>query len=163
MAFDATTYARSKKYTDTSIEGTTGVIAGKNCTIESVVKEDGVNTVTFKWTADNGDVRRTTMRVNDGKGIKSVYINEQNHFIVVYEDDTEQDAGAIEIQSAVSGVKGSAEEEYRHGNVNISKANIGLGNVDNTSDINKPISKAVQTALDNKVSCEVQGERVIFS
>ncbi len=163
MAFSAISYAASKKYTDVSIEGTGGVIAGKNCTIESVVKEDGVNTVTFKWTADNGNVRRTTMRVNDGKGIKAVYINEQNHFIVVYEDDTEQDAGEIEIHSAVSGVKGSAEEEYRHGNVDISKANIGLGNVDNTADIDKPISTAVQAALDNKVSCEVQGETVVFS
>lgn len=91
MAFDATTYARSKKYTDTSIEGTTGVIAGKNCTIESVVKEDGVNTVTFKWTADNGDVRRTTMRVNDGvagKGIIGVSIDENNYIVITYVDGT---------------------------------------------------------------------------
>lgn len=51
----------------------------------------------------------------------------------------------------VSGVKGSAEESYRTGQVSISKANIGLGNVDNTSDVNKPISTAQQTALDKKV------------
>lgn len=31
------------------------------------------------------------------------------------------------------------------------KADIGLGNVDNTSDLNKPISTATQTALDGKV------------
>lgn len=31
------------------------------------------------------------------------------------------------------------------------KADIGLGNVDNTSDLNKPISTAVQTALNSKV------------
>lgn len=30
------------------------------------------------------------------------------------------------------------------------KSDIGLGNVDNTSDLNKPISTATQTALDNK-------------
>ena len=33
---------------------------------------------------------------------------------------------------------------------NTTKADIGLGNVDNTSDLNKPISTATQTALNNK-------------
>lgn len=51
----------------------------------------------------------------------------------------------------VTGVKGDAEVTYRTGNVNITKADIGLGNVDNTSDLNKPISTATQTALNNKV------------
>ena len=51
----------------------------------------------------------------------------------------------------VSGVKGSAEESYRTGQVSISKANIGLGNVDNTADTAKPISTAQQKALDGKV------------
>lgn len=32
----------------------------------------------------------------------------------------------------VTGVKGSAEQSYRHGNVEITAANIGLGNVENT-------------------------------
>ena len=48
-------------------------------------------------------------------------------------------------------VKGDAEVEYREGDVNLTKANIGLGNVDNTSDANKPVSTAQQTALDGKV------------
>ena len=34
----------------------------------------------------------------------------------------------------------------------VSKNDIGLGNVDNTSDVNKPISSATQSALDSKVS-----------
>lgn len=38
------------------------------------------------------------------------------------------------------------------GEVVLTKANIGLGNVDNTSDANKPISTATQNALNNKVS-----------
>lgn len=52
--------------------------------------------------------------------------------------------------NTVIGVKGNAENNYRTGEINISPANIGLGNVDNTSDANKPISTAVQTALDGK-------------
>lgn len=50
----------------------------------------------------------------------------------------------------VTGVKGNAETTYRLGQVNITKANIGLGDVDNTSDANKPISTATQTALNLK-------------
>ena len=36
------------------------------------------------------------------------------------------------------------------GNIDLSKADVGLGNVDNTSDANKPISTATQTALNAK-------------
>nr|DAL08573.1 MAG TPA_asm: Head fiber protein [Caudoviricetes sp.] len=52
---------------------------------------------------------------------------------------------------AVTGVKGDSETSYRTGKVNITKNNIGLGNVNNTSDANKPVSTAQQTALDSKV------------
>lgn len=36
------------------------------------------------------------------------------------------------------------------GNIDLSKSDVGLGNVDNTSDADKPISTATQTALDGK-------------
>lgn len=42
-------------------------------------------------------------------------------------------------------------------NVTLAKSDIGLGNVDNTSDLNKPISTATQTALNGKLSMEVDG------
>lgn len=65
--------------------------------------------------------------------------------------DLVNDSGFITAALApLQGVKGSAESSYRTGNVSISKANIGLGNVDNTSDLSKPISTATQTALDAK-------------
>jgi hypothetical protein len=38
------------------------------------------------------------------------------------------------------------------GNVSLTKADLGLGNVDNTGDINKPVSTATQTALDLKAN-----------
>lgn len=38
------------------------------------------------------------------------------------------------------------------GAVTLAKGDVGLGNVDNTSDLNKPISTAVQTALDGKAN-----------
>ena len=42
-------------------------------------------------------------------------------------------------KNTVTGVKGSSENTYRTGNINITKANIGLGNVDNTADANKSV------------------------
>ena len=47
----------------------------------------------------------------------------------------------------VTGVKGSAESTYRTGQVNITAANIGLGNVDNTSDATKPVSSPQAAAI----------------
>jgi hypothetical protein len=44
--------------------------------------------------------------------------------------------------SPVTGVKGREETSYRRGNVNITKENIGLGNVDNTADSEKRVSYA---------------------
>lgn len=38
------------------------------------------------------------------------------------------------------------------GNVTLEKADVGLGNVDNTSDVNKPISTLMQSALNNKLN-----------
>lgn len=53
-------------------------------------------------------------------------------------------------KNTVTGVKGSSETSYRTGNINLTKANIGLSNVDNTSDAAKPVSTAQQDALDKK-------------
>jgi hypothetical protein len=47
-------------------------------------------------------------------------------------------------------------------NINISKVDLSLDLVDNTSDLNKPISTATQTALDLKVD-KVTGSRLITS
>lgn len=65
-------------------------------------------------------------------------------------EELNNNIAAITGGGVVTGVKGDAETSYRLGQVNITKANIGLGNVDNTSDKNKPISTATQTALDLK-------------
>ena len=45
----------------------------------------------------------------------------------------------------------------------VTKEQVGLGNVDNTSDIDKPISKATQDALDLKQDNLTAGERIIIN
>lgn len=47
-----------------------------------------------------------------------------------------------------------------NGNLNITKNDVGLANVDNTSDINKPISTATQTALDTKQPTLISGTNI---
>lgn len=46
------------------------------------------------------------------------------------------------------------------GVVSLVKADVGLGNVDNTSDLNKPISTATQTALNGKQDTLVSGTNI---
>lgn len=55
------------------------------------------------------------------------------------------------VSSAISAlVTGVSSVAGKTGDVTLVKADIGLGNVDNTSDANKPISTATQIALDGK-------------
>jgi hypothetical protein len=55
---------------------------------------------------------------------------------------TIDDSGNVNIPSGTT---------YRINGTALAKGDVGLGNVDNTSDANKPISSATQTALDGKV------------
>ena len=52
----------------------------------------------------------------------------------------------VDNTDAVSSVAG------RTGNIVLNKNDVGLSNVDNTSDLGKPVSTATQTALDGKIS-----------
>lgn len=58
------------------------------------------------------------------------------------------------IQSSVkvTGVKGNSESSYRIGNINITKANIGLGNVDNTADSTKNVLSATKLSAKRTIS-----------
>lgn len=47
-------------------------------------------------------------------------------------------------------------------NITLNKVAVGLGNVDNTSDLNKPISTATQTALNNKQDKLTTGNGIVL-
>ena len=55
-------------------------------------------------------------------------------------------------KNTVTGVKGSSETAYRTGNVSITKANIGLGNVDNTADSSKVVKGASEDGSGNVIT-----------
>lgn len=89
FAEEAYVLARNKanKYTDESIQGISGVLAGKNCTIKSSEHKDGVTTIVFQWVADNGNIRETTIQVFDGTPIYDYTPGKKYHYgdIVIYE------------------------------------------------------------------------------
>ena len=74
---DKKAYILAKSYTDeTAIQF--GGLKGANCTIKSIVKQDGRNIVTFEWKNDDGDTRESIMYVDDGTPI---YVWESgNHY-----------------------------------------------------------------------------------
>jgi hypothetical protein len=55
------------------------------------------------------------------------------------------------------GVAGVSTVNGRSGDVTLDKTDVGLNNVDNTSDANKPVSTATQTALNLKVNASALG------
>ena len=85
MGVDVITLALAKSYTDNSIKGTTGPIAGKNCTIASIQKTLHSNIVTFKWTADDGTTQTRTMEVKDGNNVVDVQFVEETEDTETYE------------------------------------------------------------------------------
>ena len=97
---DAITLAVAQKYTDDSVEGY-GVQKGKNCQIESITDIEGGHKITFAWYDDEQVKQESYVNLmdgeqgEDGRGIKSSYVNADEHFIIVYDDDTEEDCGAI--------------------------------------------------------------------
>ena len=60
---------------------------------------------------------------------------------VIYNGSTWEKSDTTDAVSSVAG---------RTGDVTLTSTDVGLGNVDNTSDANKPVSSATQTALDAK-------------
>ena len=108
-----------------------GTIAFENLPTENILTNAMYN-ISNDFTSDE--------RFLDGGGI--LYGKGSNVFYTV---DGKWDVLAA---SDVKGVKGEAEDTFRQGNVNITKGNIGLENVDNTSDAGKPISVKQQEKFD---------------
>ena len=65
---DIISYILSKQYTDeTAIQF--GGLKGANCQVKSIVKQDGINTITLQWKNDNDETRESSFQVCDGTPI----------------------------------------------------------------------------------------------
>lgn len=96
---------------------------------------------------------------------KSQQLELQNNGSLVFTDGAASktltlpaSSGTLALTSDISGsVAGVASVNNRAGVVTLAKADVGLANCDNTSDADKPISTAAQTALNGKVSSDTVG------
>lgn len=71
------------------------------------------------------------------------------------------DGTIIQVTDEIPVSRGGANRRVKVGALaaldSLSKADVGLGDVDNTSDLDKPISTTTQTALDNKLETSLKG------
>lgn len=89
MALDAKkVYGALTTYVNESLIGV-GALKGSNCTIKSIVHQDGVNTITFEWTANDGTKRENVMQVYDGTPIYVWESGNTYHYgdLVIYESE----------------------------------------------------------------------------
>ena len=91
--------------------------------------------------------------VTDLAGIKSVTISTLQPKLAegAFVDGDKTKLDGLEAGAEVNVVTSVASKT---GDVELVKGDVGLGNVDNTSDADKPVSTATQTALDTKVSTD---------
>lgn len=157
QAYDDYIHGRIGSITDEVWEGVDSILSAtstspvQNKIIYAALAEKAPNEhnhdIRYYTKAEINSISDAKVSKETGKGLSS------NDFTDELKQKVENLPESVGIGS-VTGVKGSAETTYREGNVNISKSDIGLGNVDNTSDLNKPISTAMQTALNSKVDIE---------
>jgi len=87
--------------------------------------------------------------------VKTLY--EENANTNAFTDDNLYKLDSIEAGAQVNTVTSVAGKV---GSVTLNKTDVGLNNVDNTADLNKPISTAAQSALDGKVD-KVAGQTLM--
>ena len=111
---DIVTLALAKAFTKKTVDGL-GALKGANAVITSITKENGISTVTFEWTGTSGIKETDSIQVKDGEkgdtglSVKSLSIDENEHLIITYSDNTTEDAGAMpRIELGISEEGGNA-------------------------------------------------------
>lgn len=111
---DIVTLALAKAFTKKTVDGL-GALKGANAVITSITKENGISTVTFEWTGTSGTKETDIIQVKDGEkgdtglSVKSLSIDENEHLIITYSDNTTEDAGAMpKIELEISEEGGNA-------------------------------------------------------
>ena len=115
-----------------------------NPSVTSLIVENGITV--------NGLVDGRNISV-DGAKLDTIETNAKDDQVAseVPYTNTNSNLAASNVQSAIDTLDAIVDThkiDYNNPH-NVTKSQVGLGNVDNTSDINKPISVAQQTAFDN--------------
>lgn len=88
------TLLQSTNYTDESVSGVNGALAGSPCRIVEIRKEGSVNRVIFEWKSLEGLIRTSEMIVKDGVSISSAIVN-NNELILTLTNGTTIKCGKI--------------------------------------------------------------------
>ena len=122
MGISLATLALAKKYTKDSLIGV-GALKGSSCTVKDIQKENGINKVTFEWTATDNSIKTSEMLVADGATITKVEVNENNELIITLSDNTSYTGGIIKTIQGNDGFSPKITENKNNTN-NIYKLDI---------------------------------------
>lgn len=156
------TYGASKAAIKQALDGV-GALKGSPCEVKFTEAIPGGTKVTLGWESKSGQQQSTFFYVmdgQDGKGIRSVYVNAESHLIITYDDGTTTDAGKIEVHSAVDSVNGQTGDVEL---VLTDVTNVGDGlsydPVTNMLSVSgQAVQKAVEDVLDEEIGEYVQEE-----
>ncbi len=160
-------------YTNEQAQDAVGGILTDTTSIDAIYDDAG-NTISFQREALTGDVTAsknsntttiannavTTAKIADDNVTFAKIENiSADHFLGRHTSGSGdvQQVSATQARTILN-VENGAEVNTvdsvagKTGVVSLDKSDVGLGNVNNTTDLNKPISTATQTALDGKVS-----------
>jgi len=106
------------------------------------------NAGSFEWITQSGGGGggETNTASNIGAGGIGVYKQKTG----VNFEFKNLNAGSNKISITNDSVNDEIDIDINTANLGLSASDVGLGNVDNTSDASKPVSTATQTALNNK-------------
>ena len=145
---DNTVTAHTVSATNFAVGGTNFVSASRQGNFRDLEVKDSGNNVTILVTGDGGDMSlEGTLTVDT--------INEKTSTLGVTIDGVLLKDGGATFSGDVSANDGSFNVVDIHTlnlTTSFTKSDVGLGNVDNTTDSGKPVSTAQQTALDLKAN-----------
>lgn len=137
------------------LDGVQSIVAGSNIDVDATDPANPIVSVETLTLADISDVTASVTEVNYTDGVTSSIQTQLNA-----KQASDSDLTAIaaltpsndDIIQRKAGAWTNRTPAQVKTDLALTKSDVGLGNVDNTSDVNKPVSTAQQTAIDGKVT-----------
>ena len=163
---DIISWLLARKYCDNSIKGISGVLSGKNCTIDSATKSGNLTTVIFKWTADDGTTRTTQIEVKDGEtpAFSSVAITGGHRLTFTTQDPTQSVSfNVMDGAKGDTGISVVASNVDDNNNLTLTLSNgnvINAGKIKAVTTIDNTLSTTSSNPVENKVITNALNNKV---